>query len=796
MNRSIFHLPAASGVALTALLSCAPLAVADEHADFFEKKIRPVLVEHCFKCHGDKKTENGLRVDSLEALIKGGDIGPGIVPGEPDKSLLILALKYEKEDLEMPPKGKLDDAIIADMEKWVKDGAHWPASVKPQTTDKKSDPKNHWALKPIANPPVPMVKNTAAAKNAIDAFLLADLEKKNLTPLPLADKRTLLRRATIDLTGLPPTLGEIDAFLKDESPAAFEKVIDRLLASPEYGRRWGRHWLDVARYADTSGDGTDMPLPTAYLYRDYVISAFNSDMHFDQFIREQIAGDILAFENPSDPRYQDKIVATGFIALSRRFGNSKFADMHLVVDETLDTISKGMLGVTVSCARCHDHKFDAVSQEDYYALAGYFTSTQYPHAGSEHGPDPSNLVAISPEDAAYTAHQNQLADLKFRIKRLERKVSRGNLPEDRQALAELKKQLETLNKTTPPGPVGKLAWAVTDRVDGTIGDAPMLMRGEPSRAGKTIPRGFISAIDGSKPSIDENESGRLELANWIASPKNPLTARVLANRIWLGHFGKGIVGTPDNLGMQGKPPTHPALLDHLASKLIEMKWSFKAMHKYVMMSAAYQRSSGLSDTNSASDPDNTLYWRFDRQRLSAEAMRDGMMFVTGDLNLDSPGAHPFPDLVKNRFTQGSPFRGVFPSKHRSVYLMTQRLQKHPFLGLFDGPDTNKATGKRDESTVPLQALYMMNSKFIAEQSALMGKRIVASAKDDASRAKWAIETVWSQAASDEDVTTAVEFVQAYMNSQPGSVDAAKRAEAAWASYAKVLMTSNAFLYVD
>ena len=803
MNRAISSSlpPAAAGLALLAL-SCAAVPVrADEQAEFFEKKIRPVLLDNCLKCHGEKKTENGLRVDSLEALLKGGEVGPAVVPGEPEKSLILVALKYEMDDMQMPPKGKLDDAVIADIEKWIKDGAHWPASEKTNAKDKndKADPKNHWSLRPVANPPVPVVKDVKSdvkAPHPIDAFLLEQMQQKNLQPMPLADKRTLIRRATIDLTGLPPTSAEIAAFLKDESPHAFATLIDRLLASPEYGRRWGRHWLDVARYADTSGDGTDMPVPTAYLYRDYVIRAFNSDMPFDQFLREQLAGDLLAKDHPDSPRYADQIIATGFIALSRRFGNSKFAEMHLIIDETLDTLGKGMLGMTISCARCHDHKFDAVSQEDYYGLAGYFRSTQYPHAGTEHGQEPSNLVPISAEDIPYTQHQNAVADVLLRIKKLERKVSKGKAEADRKALAETKTELENLKKITPPAPVGKLAWAVTDKTDDEVGDAPLLMRGEPSREGKPVPRGYLTAITPTAPHIADAQSGRLELAHWIASSANPLTTRVIVNRLWHWHFGKGIVATPDNFGVQGKPPTHPALLDHLASKFVEMNWSIKSMHRYIMLSDAYQRSSASATEQLVIDPDNANYWRFERQRLDAESLRDGIMFISGDLDLSDGGPHPFPDVMKVRITQGSPFRTAYSSQKRSVFLMTQRLQRHSFLGLFDGPDTNKATGLRDESTVPLQALYLMNSKFIAAQSQLFAGRIIKAGKDDRARAKWAIEAAWSMQASDDELSMAVDYVQAFMNSLPGSLGADKRSEQAWASYAKVLLTSNMFMFVD
>lgn len=805
-RQSVFWFSAMAAGALVLLMFIAAAAAAEAEApavtdparaEFFEKKVRPVLMEHCFKCHGGEKTKSGLRVDALAALTEGGDSGePAIVPGHPDKSLLIRVVRHEGGDEfgDMPPKeDKLPDAVIADLERWVRDGAEWPALTKQSDAARAADTATSlWSLQPIADPAPPAVADeslAAWAKSDIDRFIAARLEAARLTPAPRADKRTLIRRATFDLTGLPPTTRDVKAFLDDDSPDAFEKVIDRLLASQEYGRRWGRHWLDIARYADTSGDGTDMPIKEAHLYRDYVIDAFNADMPFDQFIREQIAGDILAAQNDTDPRYGDMVIATGFIAMSRRFGNGKFADMHLVIDETLDTIGKGVLGLTVSCARCHDHKFDPISQEDYYALAGYFTSTQYPHAGSEHGQEPSNFVPVTPEGRKYAAYQDKLADLKTRITRLDKAVKKYKKDDDRKELEEAKRELAELEKSAPP-PAQQLAWAVSDKSGDDVGDAPMMMRGDPDRPGKTVPRGFVSVIADAKPDIPDDSSGRLHLADWIASAGNPLTRRVIVNRVWLHHFGKGLVPTPDNFGQQGKEPTHPRLLDYLASRFLEDGWSIKKLHKRIMLSAVYQQASGGADANAARlDPTNKLYRGFDRQRLDAESIRDGIMLVAGTLDLSTAGPHPFPDIMKTRFTQHRPFRDVYETNRRSVYLMTQRLHKHPFLGLFDGPDTNKTTGQRRESTVPLQALFMMNSDFMKEQSAAFAKRIMNEAQDDAARLDFAHETALGAPPADAQRQQAMAYIKEYAAAS-GSEDAA------WTSYAKLLLSSNAFLYVD
>lgn len=764
---------------------------ADDSAEFFEKRVRPVLMDQCFKCHGGEKTKAGLKMDSRASLLKGGTTGPAIVSGNPKQSLLIQSIRYEHEDYQMPPKKPLPASVVADFEKWVKDGAVWPGNAA-QTLESNDPTRGTWSLQPLSDTKLPSVSNKDWSKAAMDRFILAKLEAAGLEPVGQADKRSLIRRAYFDLIGLPPTIAQVQAFLRDDSPQAFATVIDRLLASPEYGRRWGRHWLDVARYADTSGDGTDMPIKEARLYRDYVIDAFNNDMPFDQFVREQIAGDVLAKRQAAKgktDRYPDQVIATGFVALSRRFGNGKFADMHLVVDETLDTIGKGMLGLTISCARCHDHKFDPVSQEDYYSLAGYFTSTQYPHAGTESGREPSNFVALSPEGDAVAKHASMVAELSYRISRVQRNVSKYNKPEDRKELAEKKAELAELKKSKPKG-TAKLAWAVSDKTSQDVGDAPMMIRGDPHKLGKKVTRGFITSISKAKPDIADDASGRLELANWIASPSNPLTARVIVNRIWQWHFGKGIVASASNFGHQGKTPTHPNLLDFLASQFIADGWSIKRLHRKIMLSNVYQLASTSSSRKAASaDPTNKLYWRFDRRRLDAESIRDGVMYVAGTLDLSTPGAHPFPDIMKTRFTQHRPFQAVYSSKARTVYLMTQRLHKHPYLALFDGPDTNKSTAERNSSTVPLQALFLMNSSLIKTQSAAFGKRIQAASKDDGERVRFAYEAALVRSMDESDVAEAVKYVKDYA-AVSGNIDDA------WASFAKLLLVSNGFMYVD
>ena len=762
---------------------------------FFEQRVQPVLTQQCLSCHGGKRIESDLRVDSIEALRKGGVSGPAVVPHDPARSLLIQAVRYSHEDFEMPPKGKLDERVIRDLESWVRDGAFWPRGpeeAKPQ--DDRARLKAlaaHWSFQPVleAQPPTP----APSVSHAIDAFLEVELEREGLAPLPAADKRSLIRRVSFDLTGLPPSPAEVADYLADGSPRAFEKVVDRLLASPEYGRRWGRHWLDVARYADTSGDGTDMPLPDAWRYRNYVIDAFNRDLPYDRFLTEQLAGDILAKRDAAaggTDRYSERVVATGFIALSRRFGNSRFADMHMVVDETLDTLGRGVLGLTLSCARCHDHKFDPVTTEDYYGLAGFFTSTQYPHAGTEHGPDPSNLPGLTPQDDAASTLLSQRADITAQLQRFEREQRKTKNPELAAKIEHARSRIKEIDALAS-GSNPRLAWGVSDRSPSEVGDAHVLIRGEPDRLGPKAPRGFVRVLEPASPEVPAGESGRVQLAQWVTSQANPLTARVLVNRVWALHFGKGIVESVTDFGHQGKKPSHPELLDHLARAFIAQGWSIKALHRDILLSQAYQRSSSppTDHPGLTRDPGNRWLWRFERRRLDAESIRDAVKLIAGTLDLSDGAAHPFPDLKKSRFTQHSPFNGILASERRSVYLMTPRLIRHPYLALFDGPDTNKAAGLRDSSTVPLQALYFMNSPFIHDQARAFAQRLLREAGDDAARLRLASELAWSREPDSLEASESMAFLSA---AQRAGADR----EAAWAAYARALLASNAMIYVD
>ncbi|WLD14104.1 PSD1 and planctomycete cytochrome C domain-containing protein [Planctellipticum variicoloris] len=722
-------------------------ARADDRSDFFEKRIRPVLIDKCGECHAGKTPEGDLSIERLADLTKGGMSGPALAVGKPESSELIKRLETSNKELVMPPEEPLPANVIADFKQWIRDGAVWPESAGPMM-DPTAANELPWAFHPLQTVSVPEVKDAAWRRTEIDRFIRAAQESQQLTPVSPADKRTLLRRVTLDLTGLPPTPAEREAFLADESPEAFASVVDRLLASDAYGERWGRHWLDLVRYADTSGDGTDMPVPEARYYRDYVIAAFNRDMPYDQFLVEQLAGDLLAQQTPDDARNHEKIIATGFIALSRRFGNSRNAEYELIVDDTIDTMGRAMLGLTLGCARCHHHKFDPVTSEDYYGLFGYFHSTLYPHAGTEHQKERADFVSLTVPESLKTVYDS---------------------PE---------------------------AWAVRDKPK-CAGDVPVYMGGDPRKMGGPAPRAYLSAIDPAKPTIPEGQSGRLELAKWIASPTNPLTPRVVVNRIWQYHFGKGLVATPSNFGKQAEPASHPELLDWLAREFMDHGWSFKHLHRKIVLSAVYQLGSVEQPEQAKLDEANRWYWRFDRQRMDAETLRDSILAVSGTLEPGTGGRHPFPPNDKLKFSQGNPFTAIYDHNHRSVYLMEPRLNKHPFMALYDGPDPNKSTDVRASSTVALQALSMMNGAFLREKSNALAKRLSDAAPAWEARVQLAYELVLNRPAVAAEQTEALQYLDAYQSQLQSEGRTPEEAgDLAWASFARVMLSSNEFVYVD
>ena len=1234
----------------------APRAVADERETLFESKIRPVLVGTCFRCHGDSKTSGELRVDSLKGLLQGGESGPAIVPGKPEASLLIRAIQRQADVSAMPPEKEnaLRPDQVADFVSWVKGGAVWPAkSAKFEAT-------RHWALEPVSDV-APTVKDHAWGKSSIDAFIRAKQEAAGVGPAPPADKLTLIRRATYDLTGLPPTLDEVEAFLRDDSPHAFETVVERLLGSRAYGEKWGRHWLDIVRYADTAGETADYPVPLAWRYRNYVIDAFNADKPYDEFLREQIAGDILAKQGRAE-KFAERVTATGYLAISRRFGFDSENYHHLTIQDTIDTLGQSVLGLSLGCARCHDHKFDPVSMQDYYALYGIFDSSRYafpgseqkqkvrsmaplvppaeslpkwreyekqvaaltanltrhkrpvpaavlrslddmdgdfelqaPAAGGSHGvlvppwlyegriavtnaaqspfknlfpmgrvgasiaadggayrmaqaihlprsrddtesvfvnldfrvgpPDPSAKgahrfslgkfsgapsleVLITSETVSLrigqtvevlgTLPSTQWQNLQLRVDLKNQKVSGrfgtpgaitefadkalatdwggaielvvldsggdkdarlpaieydnlgvqaveipavttelpaaavaagepdpAALTEQLQALTGIDGDFELQTDGAPPaspwnpgpnsvvklsasaqspycniygpgtlgvhmpnrgeydgfgltlpavkpaangqlfvsfdfrcasqdkggngswryyighGPghsaavelffngseffrrsgdaresvaplmigqwyqvqlvldlpaksytgvlassagktefSGKMAsgWdgaidysfidsyghiggvrpaldadnfalqdsalplldappkesadiekrrtqaatlrrqlaslqSLVDRqgqelqsllaegpvplaygiAEGTPHNARIQYRGEPDQLGDEVPRGFLKALGQSTLAPDVTGSGRLELAQWLTRPDNPLTARVMVNRIWQYHFGRGLVKTPNDFGTRGLPPTHPELLDHLATEFVHSGWSIKTLHRRILFSSTWQQSSQVTGTGERDTTD--LYVGFPRRRLSAEEIRDAILAVSGVLDRSPAREHPFPSPVNWTFTQHAPFTALYDHNQRSVYLMTQRLKRHPFLALFDGTDPNASTADRLETTVPTQALFFLNDPLIHTLADTWATRLRAERADDVQRIDLAWQQAYGHLPTEAERKEAAEFLAACRAElMAANIDQVELR--ALAAYLRTIFASNEFLHVD
>ncbi|MCU0871305.1 MAG: PSD1 and planctomycete cytochrome C domain-containing protein [Pirellulaceae bacterium] len=946
--------------------------ISAEDRDFFERQVRPLLVKRCFECHGGTKAGGGLSLQTALGWRKGGETGPAIAPGKPDESLLIDAINYRS--LEMPPAdkgGQLSAEEIAVLTKWVARGAPDPrdgSDVLGGMT--REEAQKWWAFQPL--PKLDPAEPVAEVKH-IDALVDRELARRGLKPAPAADKRTLIRRLTYDLTGLPPTPEEVQAFLADEAPEALSQVIERLHHSPQYGVQWGRHWLDVVRYADTAGENTDRPLPHAWRYRNWVIDAFNRDMPFDQFVRLQLAGDLLANDRPG-PQRAEGIIATGYLAIARRFGHDIDKDMHLTYEDVIDNLGKNFLGLTLGCARCHDHKYDPVSSRDYYALSGIFESTRFAFPGCEPKGQPRDLVPLIPQaevDSLMQPWQAKTAEVEAEKRRRQvsaesaakkiqstwteakRTLIAGKVPEGASvpfeqrlqvrrgevvllsvspnashgadstllewsiretggqqrswSVADLVADLMQGNScpaaheaswsfleitTTPvflterhdsingnralkswslgsepsvfvnsadqpvtvwttlpaksffvhPGPnrpvavawtsplegplmltgrvadahpagldgvafqvdhvaapdigsaladVGKsavglpdagpppvipVAYAVADR---EVKNARFHERGDPEKLGEEVPRRWLAVFGGAEVPHDSG-SGRRELADWVAG--HPLMARVLVNRIWEWHFGRGLVRSSNDFGTRGEPPTHPELLDLLAAKFVQSGYSVKAMHRLILHTAAYQRASA---TPAADDPENRWLAHFNRRRLTAEELRDGLLAVSGRLDLSPGEAHPFPAETTWTFTQHAPFNADYETNRRSAFLMVQRQRRHPFLALFDGADPNASTPTRQTTTVPTQALYFINDPFFHEQASQFAEILLAAPHDEA-RLLLASQALFQREPSQAER----ERTQRFLGSYPGEL-----AEK-WSALARVLLASNEFLYVE
>ena len=905
-----------------------------EAVDFFETKVRPVLVERCYSCHdgsGTNAIKGGFRLDTRDGLLKGGESGrPAIVAGSPAASPLIHAIKWSNAKLQMPPKQehRLTEKQVADLEAWVQMGAPDPrtgatvvaAAPAPDAAE------SHWAFQKPKESPVPQVKRKEWVKSPIDAFVLARLEEKGLSPAPAADKRTLLRRATFDLTGLPPTPDEVAAFEADPSPDAFDRVIDRLLSSPHYGERWGRFWLDVARYADTKGYvfEEERRFPFSYTYRDWVIRAFNTDLPYDQFLIHQIAADKLPLGEDKSP-----LAAMGFLTIGRRFLNNQ-AD---IIDDRIDVVTRGTMALTVQCARCHDHKFDPIPIDDYYSLYGVFASSQEPRE--------QPVIGSAEKTAKYEEFEKELAKRRAAVDEFLKKqhaelvpklrtadgikqylaalyefdhqpekdrmderrfgsarelsgfvlgrwrgflnsrrekhdaifapwlayaaISRTDFAAKAKAVTEMVVEKAPADKPVhplvaekfagkPPASIAEVAQrygellaafdkkdplpdpqqealrqvlygeqtptniAVSDadkllrrdtrntlrdlqkKVEGYQAnnpDAPpramvlvddsaprnsrVFLRGNPGNPGKEVPRQFLSILSGEKREPFKDGSGRLELAKAIASPDNPLTARVMVNRVWAWHFGNALVRTPSDFGLRSDPPTHPELLDYLALRFVSEGWSLKKLHRAIMLSATYQQGSDYNAIAFKADPENTLLWRMNRRRLEFEATRDSILAVTGKLDR-TLGGRP------------ADITGDSASVRRTIYGFIDRQNLPGMFRSFDfaSPDTHSP--QRFTTTVPQQALFMMNSPFVVQQAkALAARPEVAQEPEPSKRVEKLYRVVYGRSPNPDELWAAAEFIRGEeVHTSPGTPSTLSP----WEKYAQVLLQSNEFVFVD
>ena len=924
---------------ILAAASVAAYGQTPEQLEYFEKNVRPVLVASCQPCHNAKSKASGLDLSSAAGFAAGGSGGALIARDQLESSHFLKAIGYE-DSLKMPPMGRLKPEQIESLTNWVKMGAPWPgadmtAAVVAPARKKEftEEQKNFWAFQSVKDPAVPKVKDANWVKTPVDAFILAKLEEKGLKPAAPATKTALLRRATFDLTGLPPTEQEIADFLADHSPKAFEKVVDRLLASPRYGERWGRHWLDVARYADSTGNDEDHRYPYAWRYRDYVISAFNSDMPYDQFVREQIAGDLLP--PPANEKFNvNGMVATGFLALGAKAlaQVDKKKMLYDVWDEQVDVTSRAFLGMTMACARCHDHKFDPILTKDYYSMVGMFASTKSFEKVDQGVASLLYRPLVTNQDfQAYEAYQakvalvnlqaeelidpevqkaaeknaGQVADymlaahnvyaeghaandvakqknldaaiLNRWVKLLTAQPEKGStekpfldewnaatpdkLPEVAQtyqaryqaALAEYFKSVAKTHAATRKkleagdpvkesiqaggkdpfynaviarnGPftisardreklISDATWeqvymlrgqadamkkagpAEPDMADAVGEDKPVqqkvLIRGDYNSPGEDAPLSAPSILVKAEPAPKTfTGSGRLEVANWIADAKNPMTARVMVNRLWMWHYGEGIVGTPDNFGKMGARPTHPELLDYLASRFVEGGWSVKKMQRMMMLSSAYQMSTDADEKTMAADPENALISRFNRQRLDVEEIRDGMLAIDGTLDATMGGTLQTGFGTDGENSSGRLSLNPETVKRRTVYLPLRRSNLPTLLNLYDFGDATTVNGKRALTNVAPQALFMMNSEFVTERAKNVTKALLDNKNlNDRDRLRQMFLKALDRQPGPEETDAAF----TYMNRFKEKYHAGELA--AWQSFFHILLTSNEFIYLE
>jgi len=780
--------------------------LADDTA-FFEAKIRPVLAKHCYECHSAEsgKSKGGLMLDTKQATRAGGDTGPAVVPGDVAKSLLLTAMRHSDPDLEMPPKkAKLPDAVIADFETWIKNGAADPRETAVRVAERPpvdvESGRKFWSYQPPAKP-----KQSA---EGIDGFITAKLKEHALAPAPAAEPVVLLRRLFFDLTGLPPTPKQVKEFSMEK----LEATVDALLASPEFGARWGRHWLDVARYAESNGRESNLSFPHAWRYRDYVIDAVNADVPFDRFITEQIAGDLLPAKD--DAERARLLIATGFLAIGPKGLNEQNKAQFAadVADEQIDAVTRAVLGSSIACARCHDHKSEPFSMEDYYALAGIFKSTQtfYGNWVDSENNNHGHLIRL-PNLPGQVIPNKSVPEA--RVKQLKAELAKLDQDEKDQKAYALKAKREgrdisgefykmltqaignywrrggiqgELERVDEQGRALPLCMGVQDAK--RVQDSQLYDRGEIAHPVKAVARGFPRVME-MKVAMPKAQSGRLELAKWLTRRENPLTARVMANRVWHHLFGAGLVRTVDNFGFSGERPSHPELLDHLALRFMDGGWSVKKLIKEIVMSKTYQQSSAQREDAFAKDPDNRLLARANKRRLDAEVIRDSMLAVSGLLDTSRRPGSLVAGLGQSISLIG--FDSKLPSDldgshRRSVYLPVIRDQLPDVLEQFDAANPNLVTGDRDVTNVPLQALYLLNGPFVQEQGAALAKRVATEKSTRPERVHRAFALCFNRPPDAQESQLAEKFFQT------GSGDEAKLL----AAFCQSLLSSAEFRFAD
>ncbi|HEV7282334.1 MAG TPA: PSD1 and planctomycete cytochrome C domain-containing protein [Pirellulaceae bacterium] len=836
----------ASAFALTAFVAAAP-AMAEEGANadapnaaevaFFESKIRPVLVKHCYECHSAEAgvAEGGLRLDDRSAIRAGGTRGPAVIPGRPEAGLLLTAIAHADRDLAMPPdQPQLPKEVIADFRRWIERGAHDPrdgaATVASDRETLLAQAKNFWAYRrPVASPP-PAVADETWPRDDVDRFVLARLTEQGLAPSPDASPETLVRRLHFDLIGLPPSPEAIDSFLAEASAKGIDAAIaaeaDRLLASPAFGERWGRHWLDVARFGESSGKEANIPFPYAWRYRDYVIDSVADDVPYDRFLTEQIAGDLLPYE--SNRERARLLVATGFLAVgTKNLSESNETQFHAdLVDEQIDSLSRALIGSSIACARCHDHKFDPFSMKDYYALAGVFESSKtyfgtFVSPASQQGGELIRLPRLDDEVALHpSVTAKRYAEMKEQLAALE--AERAEMDEaQKEFLAGRKPKKEftltdALRNIWQTGPlVGKLqtideqgravpvAMGVLD--DPAPTESPLFARGEIARPGDPVPRGYPEALRfDSAPPIPQDASGRLQLAQWLTHPEHPLTARVFVNRVWSHLFGEGLVRTVDDFGRTGEGPSHPELLDTLAVDFAKEGQSLKRLVRRLVLTRTYRQASIFDGNAFHADPDNRFLWRMPKRRLEAEAIRDAMLAVSGELDLDRPQGSLVAKKVLDKPISLIGLDKALPedldgSTTRSVYLPVIRDRLPDVLELFDFAEPALVTGKRDTTNVPVQALYLMNSPFVRQRAEAFARRLAKAANNREARIELAFRLSLGRLPEPHEIERASAYLASASDAdaaESSTADSVAVDEEGWNRFCQALLSTAEFRQLD